>query len=438
LRLPPQGEPIARTLRTALAHILIERDGPALQPGTRAYARSWIRDGALMSDALLRMGHPGAVREFADWFAPHLFASGKVPCCVDRRGADPVPENDSHGEWIHLVTRYFEYTRDVEWLRAKWPGLSRALAYMDRLRAGERGDYAGLLAPSISHEGYSDRPAYSYWDDFWGLAGYRDAARAAAALGLYEEAGAIASRRDAFEVDVLRSIRASMARHRIAFVPGSADRGDFDATSTTIALSPGSLEHAPRAALAATFERYWEEVVARRDGRRDWDAYTPYEWRTVGSFIRLGWRERARGLVDFFMAGRRPAAWNQWAEVVGKEPRKARFVGDMPHAWVGADFIRSALDMFAYERESEASLVLAAGVPREWLEGPGISVSGLRTRWGRVDYSLRLEQSGVVIAIGAATALPPDGLFVACLESGELRISDVPSRTRIPSLCPAR
>jgi len=103
LRLPPQAGPVARTLRTALAHILIERNGPALQPGTRAYARSWIRDGTLMSEALLRMGHANVVREFADWYAPHLFASGKVPCCVDRRGADPVPENDSHGEWIHLV-----------------------------------------------------------------------------------------------------------------------------------------------------------------------------------------------------------------------------------------------------------------------------------------------------------------------------------------------
>ena len=32
------------TLRTSLAYILISRDGPALQPGTRSYARSWIRE----------------------------------------------------------------------------------------------------------------------------------------------------------------------------------------------------------------------------------------------------------------------------------------------------------------------------------------------------------------------------------------------------------
>ena len=226
-----------------------------------------------------------------------------------------------------------------------------------------------------------------------------------------------------------------MARHRIDFVPGSADRGDFDATSTTIALSPGGLEHPPREALAATFERYWQEFVARRDGKRDWDAYTPYEWRTVGSFIRLGWRERAQALVDFFMADRRPAAWNQWAEVVGKDPRKPRFVGDMPHAWVAADFIRSALDMFAYARERDGALVLAAGVPEAWLEGSGISVAGLRTPWGRVDYSLRREGARFVIVIAADTVIPPGGLVVRCSEGGETRITRIPSRTIIPNRC---
>ena len=41
---------------TATAHILVTRSGPALQPGPRRYTRSWIRDGAMMSAALLRMG----------------------------------------------------------------------------------------------------------------------------------------------------------------------------------------------------------------------------------------------------------------------------------------------------------------------------------------------------------------------------------------------
>ena len=98
--------------------------------------------------------------------------------------------------------------------------------------------------------------------------------------------------------------------------------------------------------------------------------------RNVGTFVRLGWRERAHELLDFFMADRRPAAWNQWAEVVGRDPREPRFVGDMPHGWVASDYIRSVLDLFAYERDGDHALVLAAGVPPAGSTATGIAVEG--------------------------------------------------------------
>ena len=433
LRLPAAGKPLADTLRTALAHVLINRAGPALQPGARAYARSWIRDGALTSEALLRLGHERVVREFADWFAPYQFASGKVPCCVDWRGADPVPENDSHGEWIYLVGEYHRFTRDTAWLRTMWPSVSRAVNYMESLRLQERGAknavearlaYFGLMPPSISHEGYSDRPAYSYWDDFWALTGYRSAIEIAQFLGRDNEARAIANQREEFRDDLHNSIRASVARHRIDFIPGSADRGDFDATSTTIALSPGAEGRSlPQEWVRATFERYWREFVARRDGRQDWDAYTPYEIRTIGSFVRLGWRERSGELLEYFMADRRPAAWNQWAEVVGREARKPRFIGDMPHGWVASDFIRSALDLFAYERENDRSLVLAAGVPVAWMDGAGVTVEGLRTPWGTLGYTLRRDRiaSRPHGAYGERPAARRTGISVAACRAAALR-----------------
>ena len=62
----------------------------------------------------------------------------------------------------------------------------------------------------------------------------------------------------------------------------------------------------------------------------------------------------------------RPAGWWQWAEVVGREARKPRFLGDMPHGWVASDGIRSVLDLLAYEHDADSSLVLAHGVPAAW------------------------------------------------------------------------
>ena len=433
---PAQAKPVLDTLRSALAQVLIDRQGPALQPGTRAYARSWIRDGALMSDALLRMGHPEAVREFADWFAPRIYPSGKVPCCADARGSDPVPENDSHGEWIHLVDAYYAYTRDKQWLAGKWPGVARTEAYMESLRVQSRLDapqpmFAGLMPPSISHEGYSDKPAWSYWDDFWALTGYRGAARIAKALGRNADARTFAKQGDEFQRDLVRSIEASRAIHHVDYIPGSADRGDFDATSTTIALSPADGQSfLPAPWLDATFERYWREFADRRDGTRPWDAYTPYELRNVGAFTRLAWRDRTGALLGFFLAGRRPAGWNQWAEVVGREDRTPRFVGDMPHGWVASDYIRSVLDLFAYERD-DGSIALAAGVPLAWLEGEGIAIENLRTRWGRIGYSLRREDASYVIAIPRSSAVPPGGFLVGTGKAAR-RITRAGSRTSVP------
>src|SRR5436305_10507008 len=40
-------------------------------------------------------------------------------------------------------------------------------------------------------------------------------------------------------------------------------------------------------------------------------------------------------------------------EVVYKDLRAPNFLGDLPHTWVGSDFIRSFLDLLAYERDSD-------------------------------------------------------------------------------------
>jgi hypothetical protein len=421
IRLPSDAGRLIPTLKTTLAYILINRDGPAIQPGSRSYERSWIRDGALTSTVLLRLGHEKEVREFIEWFAPYQFPSGKVPCCVDARGADPVPENDSHGELIHLITEYVRFTGDRDFAARMWPHVEKAVAYMDSLRqqrrtpeyrTPEKRPYFGLLTESISHEGYSDRPVHSYWDDFLALRGLKDAAFLARALGR-EDAAPYAAMRDEFQADLHASLRRTIALHKIGYIPGSVEKGDYDPTSTSIGIAPGGeMERLPRTELLHTFERYWEESLARKEGRRDWEGYTPYELRNVRTFLRLGWTERAHELLDFFLGDRRPAAWNQWAEVVRRDPRSTGFLGDMPHTWVGSDFLHSVLDFFAYVRESDEALVLGAGLRPEWVEGEGLALRGLRTEYGPLSYTAKREGEGVRFRIEQGLTMPPGGIVV--------------------------
>jgi len=440
--LPAPGRPLTAALRTALAHVLITRDGPMLRPGTRSYARSWIRDGAMTAESLLRVGHAGVAADYLRWYAPHQFDNGKVPCCVDERGADPVPEHDSPGQLIFLAAEVFRYTNDRRLLEDMWPHVEAAARYLESLRQSERTDanrrpetraFYGLLPASISHEGYSAKPMHSYWDDFWALKGYAGAIGMATASDRAEAARRFEAQRDEFRADLAASLRHAVAAHGIAYLPGAAELGDFDPTSTTIAIAPaGELHRLPLDLVLATYERYWREFVERRDGRRAWEDYTPYEIRTIGTFLRLGWRDRAHQLLEFFMAGRRPPPWNQWPEVIGREARQPRFVGDLPHGWVASDFIRATLDLFAYERDGDHALVLAAGVPPAWLREGGVTVKALRTPYGPLSYSLRSAGRTVVLHVSGGSQVPPGGFVLAWpgpdAVPGETRVNGRPAR----------
>jgi hypothetical protein len=255
---------------------------------------------------------------------------------------------------------------------------------------------------------------HSYWDDFFALKGFADAAWLAQRLGRTADAARWAKVRDEFERELVASIEASMRVHQIDYIPGCADLGDFDATSTTIALAPvGALGALPRAAVEATFERYWKDTVARRDGRQPWEAMTPYEIRNLGAFVRLGWRERANELLAWYMTLRRPSGFAHWAEVVASDARAPRFIGDMPHTWVGSDFVRAALDMLAYERD-DGALVLGAGAPWRWLaEGEGVRVERLPTPSGALSYTMRARGDAVEVRIESGVTVPAAGLVVA-------------------------
>ncbi len=430
---PPFKQAIINSTRTAVAHMLMSRAGPMLKPGTRSYNRAWIRDGAMMGEGLLRMGRGDVAREFADWYGRYLFSNGKVPCCVDFRGADPVPENDSHGQYIFLLAELYRYTDNKAALERDWPKMLAAWNYMNGLRLSERTEknqtperlmLYGLMPPSISHEGYSAKPQYSLWDDFWALRGFKDAAEVVALLGK-PEAAAMSAARDAFATDVHAAILAARDYWKIDYIPGATSLGDFDATSTTIALDPGGEQaRLEPNMLNATFERYWREFAARRYGTKAWEDYTPYELRNISSFVRLGWRDRVQELLSFFFADQRPQGWNGWAEVVGREPRKVRFIGDMPHAWISSDYIRGALDLFAYEDQQSSRLILGAGLTADWLIGKGSAISGLATPYGTLNMAIAGNAKRLKITI-YGTARPKGGFAF------DWPFADDPPRARI-------
>jgi len=370
---------------TATTHILITRSGAALQPGPRRYTRSWIRDGAMMSAALLRMGHAEEVAEFIRWYAPYQRADGFVPCCVDAHGPDWLVEHDSHGELIALIADHYRFTGDKTLLEDTWIFVERALACIEGLLETD-----GLLPISVSHEGYLAQPVHSYWDDFWALRGLTDAADLARALGRDDTAVRSTALAARVARGLFASIESTRARRGLDFIPGSAEWADFDPTATANALYlfdvPDGLD---RAALERTFDKYLADWRGKRSGEVPAANYTPYEIRIIGALVRLGRREAALELLRFFLSDRRPPPWNQWPEIAWRDHKAPAHVGDLPHTWISAEYVLALRSLFAYELESRRSLVLAAGLSAEWLEGAGVEVRAMPTLYGALSYSLR-------------------------------------------------
>jgi hypothetical protein len=421
IELPQCAEPFSASLRASLAWILVNREGPRIQPGPRCYRRSWIRDGTLTGTALTEMGFADEARAFLRWYAPYQLDDGRVPCAVDRHGIDPVAEHDSHGQLIWGVVEVFRLTGDRAFLLELWPHVLRAVEAIAALRAQRTSDQFrgracyGLLPESISHEGYSSRPVHAYWDDFFAVRGLGDAAYAAAVIGDSEASERIGALRDAMRSDLHASIVRTIADHGIDFLPGSVELGDFDPTSSAIALDPGGEgARLPPRALAGTFERYWEEFECRRRGATTAEAYTAYEVRNAPALVLLGQRQRAVELLQWLIDDQRPPAWHQWPEVSTRDPRAPRFLGDLPHGWIASSFVRTVRRMLAYERADDGALVLAAGVPAAWVrEAPGVRVRALPTHVGSLDYTMCTEgEDRVRVTLGGSVQCPSAGIVV--------------------------
>lgn len=420
-----ETEALIRAMRGAAAHILVNRDGAALQPGPRRYQRCWIRDAAGMARALLYAGCLNEVKDLMIWYAPFIREDGTVPCCVDREGPDWLPEHDSQGQFVHVLAEYARFGGDRAVVSGLWPVALRTLERLESLRAarmteayrsGNPPHRYGLLPESASHEGYLAHPVHAYWDDFWALRGLRDGAWLAEELGENGALTRIRALRDSFTETLASSLTGLVAERGLDFVPGSVEWADFDPSATANGLALlDELPGVPRALLEATFARYLDGFRKRRDGEVPWDNYTPYEIRNAGAFVRMGWRAEAWELLRRFLADRRPPEWNQWPEIAWRNPLAPGHLGDVPHTWIGGEFVAAARSLFVYERDSDASLVLAAGVPEAWLrELDGIFIRGWPTAWGSLTYSLQWKEEGeAVLRLEPGLSLPAGGAVIS-------------------------
>ncbi len=285
----------------------------------------------------------------------------------------------------------------------------RATRFIEELCArtdaehGPETRFHGLLAPSISHEGYS-KPSYSYWDDYFALSAWRNCEYLAREIGDKAVAAHASAKGREFAANLTRSIRMTADKMKTGLIPGSADRDDIDPTATSIAFEPCRVEDAlPPELIAATYDRAAARVkqISAPDFKSN---YSPYDLRNLNAFVSLGRYDDAFRLLSVMLASRRPPGWRGWAEVVWADMRVPDYIGDMPHTWIGAEFSCAVRRMLL--RENGPTLELFRAAPAGWWAGEGITLNELPTAFGAVNLRARRERRRATVDLSVAGPAP--------------------------------
>ena len=215
--------PAARDLlQTAKTHARIHPDQPQRRcAATRPAQLQPLVDPrrAMISAALLEMGFTAGGARLHPLVRRHFrMPNGKVPCCVDRHGADALPEHDSNGEFLYAIAEYYRYTRDIGFVNELWPNARQAVDYIATLRTERLTDayktpskraFYGLLPESVEPRGLRSRTRCTRTGTISSpCAVSRMRSCSADAVGERGEAARIAALRDGLQ----RDLHASIAR----------------------------------------------------------------------------------------------------------------------------------------------------------------------------------------------------------------------------------
>jgi len=128
-------------------------------------------------------------------------------------------------------------------------------------------------------------------------------------------------------------------------------------------------------------------------------------------------QKAARVLYDFANHAVPTLVWREEQKPVGKGNDE---VGDMPHNWASAEFIRLTVHLLALDRGDE--LHLLEGLPRQWA-GPGMvtQLKGIATPFGPLNLRVEADKLGRQLTVSVKPLAANCAAVVVHLPSGGTR-----------------
>lgn len=374
----------------ALRTLILHSPGE-IYAGPFTYKRFWFRDATFIVNALLCTGLTDRAERALDQFPLHQTRNGYFQ---SQHG-----EWDSNGQALWAMHRFCELSHRAakpEWRRAIDKGARWIIR--KRLRAGEDTAHTGLLPAGFSaeHLGPID---YYYWDDFWGIAGLRAASKLARTFGDESQAELFCKEADAFTSAVDHSLAVASERLGQPAMPASPYRRlDAGAIGSLAAGYPLQLLAPYDVRLMATVEFLLRNCFLNGGFFQDMihSGTNLYLTLHVAQVLLRAGDPRCCDLMSVVAELASPTG--QWPEAIHPHTHGG-CMGDGQHAWAAAEWLLMVRNCFV--REEDDRLVLASGIPPEWLKGGArISFGPAPTAFGLVSLVIdpRPESNTVVVS----------------------------------------
>ncbi|MBM3890077.1 MAG: hypothetical protein FJ388_13260 [Verrucomicrobia bacterium] len=372
----------------------IKKGLPAFQVGPTCYRGLWVVDGSFIMESVAYLGRLNEARRGIEYLLSFQRDDGAF-MLIDGHWKET-------GIALWAVTRHARLTRDKKWLREVWPKVERGFAFIRQMRAmpAAGAPNARLVPDGFSDGGLAGRTP-EYTNIYWTMAGMRAAVEGARWLGETATAADWQREYDDFYQTFRRAAERDMRTdaHGNRCLPirmTDPDNVPVQKAQWAFlhAVFPGKIFAADDPLLRGNMAML--RAVESEGLVFDTGWLKEGLWNYFGSFYAHAWLwlgdgdKAARTLYAF---GNHASPLHCWREEHKPRGQGSEKVGDMPHNWASAEFIRLVRHALALERGDDLHLFEA--LPAKWAR-PG-AVTRLRdiaTEFGPLSLDLRVSAAG--------------------------------------------
>lgn len=377
------------------------RDGRyCFQVGPTEYRGLWIVDGAFLLETATLLGKGEEARDGIEYTLSFQKENGAFA----KLDSSFYKEN---GLVLWTCVRHAMLTQDRDWLRSVWGKLSQTIDRIGRLRAQTLANDNplddGLIPPGFIDGGLKGGPEQAeYSNVVWNLSGMKAMIQAAHWLGEKKDAQRWQQEYD----DFYAAFRRAAERDKCL--------DSFGNTYLPVVMDPQYHSLPQRAQWAFCQSIYPGQIFGSDDplalGTLEMLHTTLQEgmvmgtgwiisgiWNYFASFYGhacqwMGQSDRAAEALYAFANHASPLyLWRE--EHNPRDLQPINYIGDMPHNWASAEFIRMVTHMLAIDRGNELHLLEA--IPRQWLKaGMSTALSEIATPFGPLSFTLNVDRQG--------------------------------------------